>query len=141
MRPTLAEFAGKWQLRREIRQGSGADAVFEGVAVLFEHTEHTGGLLYEEDGQLQITGQRPMTATRRYLWQVGEGERIDIFFEDGRPFHTIAAGGVSSKDRHYCDPDTYDVQYDFSLWPEWHCRWHVTGPRKDYRMHSVYTRA
>jgi len=41
---------------------------------------------------------------------------------------------------HWCDPDQYDGQYDFSRWPEWRCIWQVRGPRKDYRMTSLYCR-
>ena len=70
----------------------------------------------------------PMQASRVYLWR-DTGAGLSVAFEDGRPFHSLAPGRL--EDRHWCDPDTYDVRYDFTRWPDWTQRWRVTGPRKD----------
>ena len=50
----------------------------------------------------------------------------------------FAGGAGDSGDRHWCDPDSYAVRYDFSRWPEWSARWRVEGPHKAYIMYSRY---
>ncbi len=104
---------------------------FEGTVIFVPEGE---GLRYHEAGELIMDGAKPMAATRDYLWREGE-DGIEVFFEDGRPFHTI--GEMAS---HWCDPDQYDVAYDFSHWPDWQATWQVHGPRKDYRMESRFGR-
>lgn len=133
--PALMEFAGPWRVERRIddRQ-AGAQGHFVGQALL---APDGAGLLYREEGLLSFPGMAPMQATRSYLWRT-QADEIAVFFEDGRRFHVI---GETGQDRHWCDPDIYDVHYDFSRWPEWSARWDVSGPRKDYTMVSHYRRA
>ncbi len=135
MTPELSQFKGQWALSREIFHDDGAKAVFEGHAVW---AEGQGGYLYREEGALHIAGHGPVTAERNYIWRVATAGGIDVCFDDGRPFHHI--GVQATGDRHWCDPDTYVVEYDFSDWPKWRSEWAVTGPRKNYRMSSFYTR-
>ena len=40
-----------------------------------------------------------MVAERRYRWD----EKLNIYFEDGRFFHRVAA--MSGAAAHWCDPD------------------------------------
>ena len=46
---------------------------------------------------------------------------------------------------HHCDPDMYNVSYDFTRWSQrkkqWRSVWTVLGPRKDYKMLSSYEQA
>lgn len=128
---TLADFAGRWRITRQIAHADGQTATFAGEAA-FSPTE-TGALEYVEDGVLQMQGGQQMHATRRYLWTDG----LVVLFDDGRPFHTVpAAGGAAT---HLCPPDTYHVAYDFADWPDWRATWDVSGPRKAYRMVSRYS--
>ena len=71
-------------------------------------------------------------AERRYLW----GPDLTVCFEDGRFFHQVPPEGGQAA--HWCDPDQYEVSYDFRAWPDWQTRWRVVGPRKDYAMVSWY---
>ena len=80
-----------------------------------------------------------MQAERRYLWREA-GARVEVFFEDGRPFHSFDPDEPRPAADHWCDPDSYSVHYDFSTWPAWTSEWQVSGPRKDYTMHSAYRR-
>ena len=136
MTPVLDDFVGSWRVTREISHREGPDARFEGWV---HFTPDSAGLVYREEGELRIAGQPVIRAERQYLWRAIDGGAIDVAFDDGRPFHRIASGAVPN-DRHYCDPDIYDVAYDFSAWPEWACHWQVKGPRKDYSMMSRYCR-
>ena len=137
--PAGAEaFLGDWQLAREIDDHLTGDS--GSLAGLARITAMPDGFLYREDGQLSLPGRPPFTATRSYLWQANGAGRIDVFFDDGRPFHSFALTR-GAQAAHFCDPDTYLVEYDFSRWPRWKTTWDVTGPRKGYRMISRYTPA
>ena len=128
----LADFEGGWQLSREIVQSDGGRARFAGEAMWRPDPE---GLRYEERGLLQIPGQPAMQAERRYLWR----DDLTVWFDDGRFFHQVPPEGGETG--HWCDPDQYDVAYEFGRWPEFTVRWQVRGPRKDYEMRSLYRRA
>lgn len=133
----LAEFEGEWRIARLIDdRRAGQTGRFEGRAVL---TPGNGGLIFREEGILRLGEAPPMTATRSYLWRA-EGRRIAVLFDDGRAFHSFDPNADTPAADHACDPDTYQVIYDFSRWPEWRTVWHVTGPRKDYRMESAFRR-
>ena len=126
-------FLGAWRIAREIEDRRGPDGRFEGRAIISEVAP--GEWLYHETGRLSFGAGQGFDAERRYLWRPA-GAMIDVFFDDGRPFHRIdLAGGA---DRHHCAPDIYDVRYDFRDWPFWEAVWHVSGPRKDYVMRSRY---
>lgn len=131
MKPrVLTDFEGRWTLSREIWHDDGTQAQFTGAAT-WQPDEK--GLMYSEIGCLVVPGQQAMSAERKYLWQDG----LRVYFDDGRFFHQVPeAGGEAS---HWCDPDRYDVSYDFRKWPQWSCLWHVKGPRKSYRLHSHYS--
>ena len=124
----LAEFIGEWSLEREIVQADGLHGHFSGRA--WWHPEGDGAL-YEERGEMVLPTGR-FAAERRYRWE----SDLSVWFDDGRFFHQVPeAGGETG---HWCDPDQYDVCYDFSRWPLWLVRWQVRGPRKDYVMVSRY---
>ncbi|MEM6277313.1 MAG: DUF6314 family protein [Pseudomonadota bacterium] len=122
------DFRRVWLLKREIVHENEAPGMFEGLARI------TRRWTYLEWGNLEVRG-RDYTAGRRYWWKPMDGG-FDIRFEDGKPFHELHFDAPSA--RHFCDPDTYDVRYDFSDWPKWRSTWDVSGPRKSYRMSSLY---
>lgn len=128
MERVFTDFIGRWQIARQITQADGGRARFDGIA------EWAPDGAYVERGQLDM-GTAQFTAERRYRWT----EALDVFFDDGRFFHSVPRCGGDAA--HWCDPDQYDVHYDFSRWPEWTARWQVKGPRKDYVMVSTYRRA
>lgn len=103
---------------------------------------HSGkGFAYGEIGKLTIGEAPALTATRRYLWhRAEEGQGIDVFFEDGRPFHAIDLTMTMPHAEHLCAPDLYHVTYDFRQWPDWRVEWRVVGPRKDYRLTTRLSR-
>ena len=114
----------------------------EGVAQFTPRED--GGLDYAESGQLSYAGQAPMEATRAYIWrEVAEG--IEVLYADGSPFHVIETDKLMPDALHHCDPDMYNVSYDFTRWSQrkkqWRSVWTVLGPRKDYKMLSSYEQA
>ena len=128
----LEDFEGAWHIERHIVPATGPAASFEGQGIWTPCAE---GLIYHEKGVMRLPDLPAMQAERRYLWC----HDLRVQFDDGRPFHTVPAMGGPVQ--HQCDPDHYEGDYDFSEWPQFVVRWHVTGPRKDYRMTSRYMRA
>jgi len=127
----LADFEGRWSLTRRIVHHNAPAARFEGTAVW---TPEEGRLISHESGTLTVASQPPMQAERTYHWHPD----LSVHFDDGRFFHKVPAAGGASE--HWCDPDSYRGRYDFSDWPCFRVMWDVTGPRKSYRMQSLYRR-
>lgn len=134
----LSDFRGRWTLVREIEdRRAGQNLRAEGAAVLYPAD---GQYIYDEEVTLYVPGQVPMLGTRRYLWRQ-EAARIAVHFEDGRFFHGLTLGRPGTQDHHDCAPDSYDVKYNFSGWPDWRVIWTVQGPRKSYVLTTEYCRA
>lgn len=127
----LSDFEGVWQLSRQITHAGAPPAQFDGRAVW---TPTDAGMDYVETGTLVIMGQGRFTAERRYRW----APDLSVYFDDGRFFHHVPATGGPTG--HWCDPDQYDVVYDFTDWPRFQVTWEVSGPRKAYHMVSLYQR-
>jgi len=135
--PQLAQFEGRWRIARRIEdEWMGTTGLFEGVA---RFSPDPQGLAYHETGELRLPQEAPMVASRRFLWRADAGG-IAVHFDDGRPFHRIAAGARVVQDWHHCQPDDYEVSYNFTRWPDWRMIWRVRGPRKDYTAISDFTR-
>lgn len=128
----MGDFAGRWKLVRHITPAEGAVAHFEGTAVW---SAARRGLICSEKGLVTLEGHVPMRAERRYLW----APDLRVYFDDGRYFHQVPPLGGPAD--HWCDPDQYDGEYDFSDWPGFRVIWDVKGPHKDYRSVSQYQRA
>ena len=127
---TLGDLLGRWTLSREIRQADGGRARFEGVAQWTLRDD--GAADYVETGALILPEGR-FTAERRYRW----APDLRVFFDDGRFFHAVPPEGGDAG--HWCDPDQYDLTYDFAEWPRWQVECRVAGPRKSYVMTSLYS--
>ncbi len=147
--PDLRAFLlGSWRLDRTLLDRStGSRGHFSGVA-RYAGTDD-GGLHYSEHGTMTWTpaGAQPFTATasRDYLLRPADEpadspEILDMFFPDGRPFHRMGFADHSHQDRHWCDPDTYRVDYTLIGPDEFRYRWDVTGPAKNQLLESVLHR-
>ncbi len=128
----LSDFKGCWRLERQITHAHQPPARFLGTATW---SPVQTGLSYHETGELSIPNHPPLRAERRFDWH----EDLSVWFDDGRFFHKVPPMGGQTG--HWCDPDQYDVRYDFSRWPMFRVTWQVKGPAKDYRMSSTYTPA
>ncbi|MCR9111010.1 DUF6314 family protein [Marivita sp. XM-24bin2] len=131
--PFLQNFIGLWSVSRVISDHfSASTGTFHGTAC-FTAAKH--GLAYIETGKLQLAGQPPFHAERRYHWHQDENG-LHVSFDDGRPFHSFDPDNPEAS--HWCDPDTYEVTYEFDDWPHWRTIWNVSGPRKAYQMITEY---
>ncbi|NNE87743.1 MAG: trigger factor [Silicimonas sp.] len=130
---SLWALEGHWRLSRMIRHGDGSENRLTGNA----HFRRSGARLIQDEEGTLVMGNQTMKATRRYIWTAQKG-RLDVFFDDMRPFHTVLLGVATHQTVHLCDPDRYEVLYDFTDWPRWSARWQVEGPKKNYVMTSTY---
>jgi hypothetical protein len=127
---------GEWALKRSLVSDlAGQSGQFEGRAWFTQGADDV--LAYLERGVLRPAGGGALQAERRYLWRA-DAHGVAVQFEDGRAFHSFSF--TQTQDSHFCDPDLYNVTYDFSQWPRWSSQWRVTGPRKDYTSFTTYAR-
>lgn len=132
-----ARFVGHWDVVRHIHDfDTRWTGTFEGRALF---SPVPGALDYLEEGTLRLGGLT-MRAHRRYRWTFPAPDRVEVAFEDGRPFHHFDPRGAEAEASHYCDPDRYEVTYRFDAPDAWRSEWRVEGPRKDYRLVTFYGR-
>jgi len=135
---TEAWFRGRWQMVRIIKNvPQGVIGEFWGEC---EFSADGQGLTCREQGVLRFGGA-DYHSGRVSLWRFAGQGRIEVRYEDGRPFHDFPAEKPEAI--HRCGEDRYRVSYDFG--PEgvddtWISRWEVTGPAKDYVMTTRYRR-
>ncbi len=137
---------GTWRFLREIRHDDGSAYTADGEARFSR--EDDGRVRWAEQGTLRWDGgSTPVTRTLFLVREPGpDGEALPdagaatgwrVTFEDGRDFHPWTAGAVE----HLCGRDLYQGGIEVPARPtsSWELRWHVTGPEKDYLMHTWYT--
>ena len=114
---------------------------FWGECVFVPDGAHeSGGLTCREQGVLRFRGA-DYHSGRVSLWRFPGQGRIEVRYEDNRPFHDFTAEEPEAT--HLCGEDDYRVSYEFG--PEgdtgtWFSRWDVKGPAKDYVMTTRYRR-
>jgi len=137
VRFTRTDLIGNWRARREIEdRRAGTRAYFTGVAV-FAPTE--AGCTYRETGRLHLPDGSAMEARRCYLWRFYTDGRVEILFEDGRPFHVLDPSDPGRLLVHPCGQDCYEGRYTVEGPHAWVTTWRVTGPAKDLVLRTRYT--
>ncbi|MDQ4503156.1 DUF6314 family protein [Sinomonas sp. ASV322] len=151
-----AYLRGEWAVERTmLDRTSGERGTFSGT-VTFTGSARTandddGALLQHEEGTVRW-GAHAGPATRSYVWRPGPSpESMDVFFPDGRFFHSVQLGELSAQDasglagpgsraEHWCDPDTYRVAYTPVGPDELRYAWDVTGPAKNLLLTTTLRR-
>ena len=133
---SLSRLLGDWSLSRRITHADGQEDRLEGIC----RFERSGPRVHQTERGILETSAGRFEATRCYVWTENAG-RIDVYFDDMRPFHSITLGVLRTETTHLCPPDRYAVAYDFSAWPLWQSTWTVEGPRKDYVMTNRFSPA
>lgn len=139
----LDALLGQWQLSRVIEQEG---ATMQGTAQFTRAAPHV--LDYTETGVLALRGGQTLRCVRRYRYTADE-QSLVIAFRDGPDegktfvtlrFHDDAVQSVVADDTHHCGNDIYSVRFRLQLPTSYATEIDVTGPRKNYRAVTRYTR-
>ena len=98
------------------------------------------GLLFEERGRISA-GDYVGEAAQRYVFHIASASMATVCFEDGRPFHHLDLETGLARVQHDCPPDRYEGRYRVLAPTCWLLSWRVTGPRKNQRLTSRFTRS
>ena len=134
----MALLQGKWSISRTISTGGS----FKGLAVFAPDNEL---LRYREDGCLQMQNGSPcFQSWRTYVYE--RRERGFAVYFDETPLRLFQEVALSPSDltghaEHHCGQDIYKSVYTFMPDGTFSITHDVKGPRKNYRMHSVFTRS
>jgi hypothetical protein len=137
--PHQAAGAGRWTIQRDLLdRANGTGGTFSGVVHFVPADD--GGLDLREEGTMRwpaFTGP----ATREYVLRTtARPDLLDVFFPDGRPFHSMSFTHEANLDQHWCDPDTYRVAYNYGDADSFSYSWDVIGPNKDLLLTSRLVR-
>ncbi len=133
--PAATAGPAQWAVQRDLLdRANGTGGTFSGVVHFVPMDD--GGLVFREEGTMRwptFTGP----ASREYLLKgTDRPDALDVFFPDGRPFHSMSYTADANLDQHWCDPDTYRVAYTYEGPERFSYSWDVTGPRKDLLLTS-----
>ena len=131
---TQSYFEGPWQMVRIIENvPEGVIGEVWGEAEFLFDGE---GLTCIEDGVLRFQGADHHTG-RTSLWRFGDDDRIEVQYEDGRPFHDFLTRDPIAL--QIAGDAVYEIVYDFEP-TTWTSRWEMTGPGQNYMMTTRYRR-
>jgi hypothetical protein len=132
-----AFLSGRWRIVRRI-----GDARLGIVGRLTGHATFTpvpDGLIHDEDGDLRFGVYRG-PATRRYHLAIDQPSAGEMHHADGRLFHRLDLASGRAEILHRCGSDQYRGRYRVLHDDCFAVAWHVTGPRKQYRLATLHTR-
>lgn len=126
--------AGPWHMTRIIENVR--DGVIGEVWGEADFIHDPDGLTCIENGVLRFGGVDYHTG-RTALWRFRPEGRIEVQYEDGRPFHDFLMQRPIALS---LAPDArYEISYDFEP-ASWLSTWEMTGPGTAYRMTTRYRR-
>ena len=132
-----AFFLGGWRIVRRVddtRLGQVGRLTGQSVFAPIDQ-----GLSYDEAGELCFGAYRGQ-ATRRYRFMIDGPGTGAVRHADGSLFHKLdLSSGLADID-HSCGEDHYRGRYRILHQDGFAVTWNVAGPRKRYRMATIYTR-
>ena len=114
-----------------------------GTASITHH--NCGRFAYYERGRLRLAHGQEIDGERRYLFDECDGG-FDVLFAESPPrlFHRVAlteTGSVlTGEATHLFGEDRYDSRYRFDADGSFTIEHAVIGPRKRYKIETLYTR-
>lgn len=135
----FSKLEGSWAVSREVP----SEGHFEGHAN-FERV-NIAELAFSETGVLTQNNGQHLDAFRRYVYRFENGE-IAVYFDEEprRLFHKLVlrseSSSISATGLHHCGDDIYSMEYNFAVSDCFTITHRVKGPRKNYRMISVFRR-
>lgn len=134
IRATQDYFRGNWLLVRIIENvPRGIIGEVWGEA---QFSDDGDGLTCFEQGVMRFQGDDYHTE-RTSLWRFPEPGRVEVRYEDGRPFHDFLTRDPISL--RIEEDARYEIVYDFEP-GTWISRWQMLGPGRNYMMTTRYRR-
>ena len=125
---------GTWRIDRTINR----NGHFSGTAAF--SPLHGGRVQWSEHGELQLGDHRGPASRELRLVPVPGVPWWQVLFDNDQPFHPLDLSGGRWQTRHDCGDDVYLGEYVVGDRGTLIVDWHVTGPGRDDRIRSVYTR-
>jgi hypothetical protein len=94
-----------------------------------DFTLHQNGLLYEEQAQFFFGAYRD-EVHQSYLYSFSSLSCADVFFMDGRLFHTLNLSTAQDQSLHCCGADTYRGFFKVLNSRYFLIIWNIEGPKK-----------
>ncbi|GAA4211087.1 DUF6314 family protein [Actinocatenispora rupis] len=133
----IAYLTGRWTLDRHITDlSTGGTGTFTGIG---EFRPDGPDLAYSERGELRFGGH--VGPAWRALTYRASGDGLRVEFDDGRHFHDLDLRTGTWTVTHPCRADAYAGEFRVTSADHWVQDWRVTGPAKDLRLHTTFTRA
>jgi hypothetical protein len=140
--PALQEWLkGPWTFERKITSINS----LAGVAYFLEYED---GLLYSEKLRFPSPSGKVLLAHREYFYRFSEGNLAIYFAYEGKPadiFMELSLSGLRGKmlarGSHLCLNDFYSGEFEFSGESDFSIIYTVKGPKKDYVISTVYSKA
>lgn len=136
---------GRWSVDRHF-EGSYCGH-FRGVADFVPETGSAECYQYAEQGELTDGAGQRFNAKQHYCYRLA-GESIEVLkFEESiwvlmhNLVFALEDGSATARHLHRCGQDDYNTEYHINFTGSWEIAYVVNGPKKDYRIHSVYTRS
>jgi hypothetical protein len=135
-------FEGEWAFDRRVM---GTETAFAQGKATFEKIDEKS-LSYREEGRLQ-TEKSFVDFYRNYIYILrenvldvihGEGPQQGQLYQSYQMAHDCAS--LIPISNHFCDPDTYEAQYQLTDKNTFDLVTKVTGPKKGYTISTRFTR-
>ena len=134
IRATQDYFRGGWLLVRIIENVP--EGIIGEVWGEAEFSEDGEGLACREQGVMRFGGA-DHHVERTSLWRFPEPGRVEVLYEDGRPFHDFLTRDPIALSIE--EDARYEIVYDFEP-ATWISRWQLLGPGRNYMMTTRYRR-
>ena len=136
---------GDWEVRRHFA-GSYSGA-FTGKASFAPELEDLSTFRYTEQGELTDREGQQFDAKQSYRYRLVMGQ-LQVLKREGLEWivmHELEfsrkANVASASHVHLCGQDHYATVYQVDFSGTWKLSYAVSGPKKDYRICSVYSRS
>lgn len=131
---------GQWYLSRTIQdKRQEKTALMTGIAIFDSLSGRQDCLWYMERGNLtwdSYSGE----SYQNYLYSFRDNFIADLFFPDGRFFHTLDLSQSKTTITHFCEKDRYEGHYTLYNMNHLEVEWVVNGVRKNYSSKTVFNK-
>lgn len=135
---------GVWKVQREFKGSYRGE--FTGQATFEPQAGEPSAYEYAEQGELTDAEGKRFDARQRYRYRLTEGQVQVLKQEDSDwiVMHSLdfemEDGIATAAHVHLCGQDNYATVYRIDFSGFWEISYTVNGPKKDYRISTVYVR-